>query len=358
MPAYEPVIGLEVHAQLLTATKVFCGCPTSFGAPPNANVCPVCLGLPGALPVLNRQAVDLAVSAALALGCDIHERSIFARKNYFYPDLPKGYQISQYEQPLATGGGVTIRVNGDAQVRPPDAHSHGRGRGKVAARRLSGLGSQDLPRLQPQRRAADRDRQRAGHAIGRRSRDLLRNPPSTAGVAGRQRRQHGRGQPALRRERVGAAARARRPSAPRPRSRTSTRSGISRRRSPTRSAGTSTSSSTAAVSCRRRGCSTRRRDAPIRCAARKRRTTTDTFPSPTCRRWWWIASASTPFAPGCPNCRRRDASGWSPSTACPNTTPRFSRRRASSPTTSKRRRERRPIRKRRATGSWVRSFAS
>jgi aspartyl-tRNA(Asn)/glutamyl-tRNA(Gln) amidotransferase subunit B len=100
----EPVIGLEIHAQLLTATKIFCCCSAAFGAAPNTPVCPVCIGLPGALPVLNRAAVDDAVRASLALGCTIHERSIFARKNYFYPDLPKGYQISQYEQPLATGG--------------------------------------------------------------------------------------------------------------------------------------------------------------------------------------------------------------------------------------------------------------
>ena len=105
---YEAVIGLEIHAQLLTATKIFCGCSTAFGAPPNAHACPVCVGLPGALPVLNRKAVDLAVTAASALGCDIHETSVFARKNYFYPDLPKGYQISQYEQPLATGGGLEL----------------------------------------------------------------------------------------------------------------------------------------------------------------------------------------------------------------------------------------------------------
>jgi aspartyl-tRNA(Asn)/glutamyl-tRNA(Gln) amidotransferase subunit B len=101
---FEPVIGLEIHAQLLTTTKIFCGCPTAFGAPPNTHVCQVCLGFPGSLPVLNRRAVELAVKAALALGCDVQTESIFARKNYFYPDLPKGYQISQYEQPLATHG--------------------------------------------------------------------------------------------------------------------------------------------------------------------------------------------------------------------------------------------------------------
>jgi aspartyl-tRNA(Asn)/glutamyl-tRNA(Gln) amidotransferase subunit B len=112
---YEPVIGLEVHAQLLTKTKIFCGCSTRFGDPPNSNVCPVCLGLPGTLPVLNKRAVEMGMRAALALNCTVHEHSRFARKNYFYPDLPKGYQISQYELPLATGGWISIVHNGETK---------------------------------------------------------------------------------------------------------------------------------------------------------------------------------------------------------------------------------------------------
>src|SRR5215813_7115895 len=110
---YEPVIGLEVHVQLLTNTKIFCACSTRFGDDPNANTCPVCLGLPGTLPVLNKRVIEMAARASLALNCTVHEHSRFARKNYFYPDLPKGYQISQFELPLATNGFVEIEIAGE-----------------------------------------------------------------------------------------------------------------------------------------------------------------------------------------------------------------------------------------------------
>ena len=110
---YEMVVGLEVHVQLRTRTKAFCACSTRYGAPPNVNTCPVCLALPGTLPVLNAEAVRLAVRAAHALGCTITPISVFARKNYFYPDLPKGYQISQYDRPLAVNGSLRIGDNAD-----------------------------------------------------------------------------------------------------------------------------------------------------------------------------------------------------------------------------------------------------
>ncbi|MDY0045327.1 MAG: Asp-tRNA(Asn)/Glu-tRNA(Gln) amidotransferase GatCAB subunit B, partial [Syntrophales bacterium] len=112
---YEPVIGLEVHAQLLTKTKIFCGCSTRFGAEPNSHTCPVCLGMPGVLPVLNKKVVEYAIKMALATNCTINSSNVWARKNYFYPDLPKGYQISQYDQPLAEHGYISLELGGSTK---------------------------------------------------------------------------------------------------------------------------------------------------------------------------------------------------------------------------------------------------
>jgi aspartyl-tRNA(Asn)/glutamyl-tRNA(Gln) amidotransferase subunit B len=120
---FQLVVGIEVHAQLLTRSKIFCGCSTAFGGEPNSHVCPVCLGMPGVLPALNRQVVEFAIRTGLALSCDVQGKSVFARKNYFYPDLPKGYQVSQYELPICVGGGVDVTVDGvERRVRLTRIH--------------------------------------------------------------------------------------------------------------------------------------------------------------------------------------------------------------------------------------------
>ena len=201
---YEAVIGLEIHAQLLTTTKIFCGCETAFGAKPNTHVCPVCLGFPGALPVLNQRAVEYAIRAALALGCTVEPTSIFARKNYFYPDLPKGYRISQYDRPLATGGFLAWQ-DGERSVRVGITRIHmEEDAGKSLHEGFGDSGDLELHRPESCGRAVGRDRQRTRRAVGDRCGAVLHAASGDPRRARHQRRQHGRGQPALRRQRLGA----------------------------------------------------------------------------------------------------------------------------------------------------------
>ncbi len=221
---YQPVIGLEVHVQLLTASKAFCGCVNKYGGEPNTHVCPTCLGLPGALPVLNRQAVEYAVLAAKAIHCEIRERSIFARKNYFYPDNPKGYQISQFDKPIAENGWIDV-PKGDGSS------------GEITRIGITRLHMEEDAGKSLHDGFADSvsktyiDLNRCGTPLVeivsepdlRTRRRGLRVPHPPQGdppLHRRQRLQHGRRLPPLRRQRQRHAQRRRRSSAPRPKSRT------------------------------------------------------------------------------------------------------------------------------------------
>ncbi len=185
---YEVVIGMEIHAELRTASKMFCGCPVvdTTVAEPNTAVCPVCTGLPGAMPVVNKRAVEQAMMVGLALNCRINEFTSFARKNYFYPDLPKGYQISQYDHPIATDGWLEIRTDDGETVRVGITRAHhGGGHGQELPPRSRWV---HADRLQPVECAAARDRLRARHAFGCCGSHLCDEDPRDPSLP---RRQHG-----------------------------------------------------------------------------------------------------------------------------------------------------------------------
>ena len=226
---WEVVIGLETHTQLSTASKIFSGASTAFGAAPNSQASAVDIALPGVLPVLNKGAVERAIRFGLAVGATINRRSVFARKNYFYPDLPKGYQISQYEIPVVQGGEIAIvsPTRGEIKVRLTRAHLE-----EDAGKSLhEDFPRHDRHRPQSRRHAAARDRVRARHAQ-RGGSGRLRQGAARAGPLDRHlRRQHAGRQFPLRRQRLGASARARRSSARAARSRISTAFASCRRRS-------------------------------------------------------------------------------------------------------------------------------
>ena len=196
------MIGLEIHVQLRTRTKMFCGCELSFGDDPNVHTCPVCLAHPGSLPVINEQAVRYGIAIGLALGCEIAPRSIFHRKNYFYPDNPKAYQISQYDIPLATGGRL-----GDVRIHRVHLEEDAAKLVHVGeSGRIHGSGAL-ARRLQPRRHAAGRDRDRARPARRRHGPRVAAAPANDDQGDRRLGREHGGGEPALRRERLDPSGR-------------------------------------------------------------------------------------------------------------------------------------------------------
>ena len=277
---WETVIGLEVHVELATATKMFCGCPNTFGSEPNTNVCPVCLGLPGSLPVVNERAVELAAALGLALGCDVRP-SVFARKNYFYPDMPKDYQISQYDRPLNAEGelalpsgkriGITRAHLEEDTGKSTHVGDSGRIHGAEAS--LIDYNRAGVPLLEIVSEPDIRSSEEASRVRHRAAIDH----PRRRGVG----RQDGGGLDAGRRQRLGPPSR--RSLRHAPRSRTSTRCGRSAAPSSTRSRGRSTGWRRARPSCRKPGTGTRR-GRTLRGGARRMPTTTGTSRSPiSCR---------------------------------------------------------------------------
>ncbi len=329
---WEVVIGLETHAQLSTASKIFSGAATAFGAAPNTQASAVDIALPGVLPVLNRGAVERAIRFGLAVGATIHRRSVFARKNYFYPDLPKGYQISQYEIPIVQGGSLTIATQDGREGRPPHARASRGGRGQEPAR---GLPRDDRHRLEPRRHAAPRNRLRARHAKRGRGRRLCEAAARARQVDRHLRRQHAGGELPLRRQRVGPPRR-------RPEARHTLRDQESQQL-PLHAAGDRVRGAapdrahraTAARSSRRRASSIPIAARRARCEARKTRRTTATSPIPTCRRSRSTTRGSSACVRSCPNCPRRCRRASRPSTRCRCTTPRRSRPTARPPRISK-----------------------
>ena len=199
---------------------MFCGCPTTFGAPPNSQTCPICQGMPGTLPVINRRAVEFAVRTALAFECRVNAACRFARKHYYYPDMPKNYQISQYEEPLAEDGVLDIDLPGGARADPHPAPAPRGGRRQAGARGRLRRRAVEPRGLQPLGHAADGDGEPSRPALARGGRGVSQGLPRRAALHRRVRRQHGGGLAALRRQRLAAAARRDRRSAPRSRSRT------------------------------------------------------------------------------------------------------------------------------------------